>query len=359
MSNAGQSASNVALMKLNGKTLVEWLAKQPARAFPGRGAVSYYRRFQQIDEYLNNNVHPHVTVSANAIDGGTLTDHGLEHIKTVIIRASELLAAKGDLTAYEVYLLLVAIHLHDVGNLFGRDTHELNSEEVIKRLGLLMGEDQVERNTVFQIAQAHGGSIAGDKDKISRLPPGEPVLGQSVREQMLAAILRFADELADERSRAAGFLLQLSKIHPTSEVYHKYAHSLQSVMVDAKGGAVDLHFDMPIVDACKTFGKGDQQVYLLDEIYERTMKAHRERTYCMRFLRPQISIERIDVEIKVYGHDYNKELAKIPYRLQESGYPEAQLGGVLNACPSLNSLAYGSPLTGQVLHQYLTKDQAR
>ena len=172
---------------------------------------------------------------------------------------------------------------------------------------------------------------------------------------MLAAILRFADELADERSRAAGFLLQLSKIHPTSEVYHKYAHSLHSVMVDAQGGTVDLHFDMPLADACKTFGKGNQQVYLLDEIYERTMKAHRERTYCMRFLRPQISIERIDVEIKVYGNDYNKELAKIPYRLEESGYPEALPGGVLNACPSLSSLAYGSPLTGQALHQYFTR----
>jgi hypothetical protein len=30
----------------------------------------------------------------------------------------------------------------------------------------------------------------------------------------------------------------------------------------------------------------------------------------------------------------------------------------LDACPSLNSLAYGSPLTGQALHQYFTKDQA-
>jgi len=347
-------------MNLRGKTLVEWLAKRPARMFPGRGTVSYYRRFQQIEEYLNNNVHPHVTAGANAIDGGTLTDHGPEHIRTVIIRASELLAAGGDLTPYEAYLLLVAIHLHDVGNLFGRDTHEINSEEVEKHLAgaALMGEDQVERKTIRQIAQAHGGSIAGDKDKISHLPRNEAVLGHPVREQVLAAILRFADELADERSRAAGFLLQLSKIHPSSEIYHKYAHSLQSVMVDAQGGAVDLHFDMPLDDACKTFGKGGQKVYLLDEIYERTMKAHRERTYCMRFLRPQISIERIDVEIRVYENDYNKELAKIPYRLQESGYPETLPGGVLNACPSLGTLAYGNPLTGKALHEYFTKDQA-
>lgn len=344
-------------MKLNGKSLVEWLQRQRPNAFPGRGSVNYYGQFKQIDEYLNNNVHPHVTAAANAIDGGTLTDHGPEHIKAVIVRASELLAAQGDLTPYEVYLLLVAIHLHDVGNLFGRDTHELNSEDVIKRLGLLMGEHQVEKNAIFQIAQAHGGSIAGDKDKLSDLQSSEAVLGQPVRAQRIAAILRFADELADERSRAAGFLLQMSKINPTSEIYHKYAHSLQSVMVDAKGGAVSLHFDMPVDDACRTFGKGDKQAYLLDEIYERTMKAHRERMYCMRFLRPQVAIERIDVQIKVYGNDYHSELATISYRLEESGYPEGLPGGVLGACSTVRALPYGSPLTGKALHGYLTKDQ--
>jgi hypothetical protein len=343
-------------MKLNGKTLVEWLAKRPASAFPGRGTVEYYRRFQGIEDYLNTKVHPHVTASANAIDGGTLTDHGPEHIKTVIARASELCSFNGDLSAYEAYLLLVAIHLHDVGNLFGRETHELNTEEVIKRLGLLMGEDRVEQKAIYDIAQAHGGNVAGDRDKISRLPRSEPVLGHPVREQTLAAILRFADELADERSRAAGFLMQLAQIDATSEIYHKYAHSLQSVMVDVQGGTVDLHFDMPLADACTTFGKGSSRVYLLDEIYERTMKMHRERTYCMRFLRPNIAIERIDVEIKVYGNDYNRELARLPYRLEESGYPDVLSGGVLKACPSVNELQYGNPLNGRTLHEYLTKN---
>ncbi|MBV9158352.1 MAG: hypothetical protein JO097_18970, partial [Acidobacteriaceae bacterium] len=185
------------LIKLNGKTLPEWLAKQSPTAFPSHGKVSYYGSYKKIEEYLNNNVHPYVNVSANAIDGGTLTDHGPDHIKTVILRACELVSARGDLTPYEVYLLLVAIHLHDVGNIFGRETHELNSEAVIKELGTLLGEHRLEHRVIFEIAQAHGGSIAGDKDKISRLPRSVALLGQDVRQQMLAAILRFADELAD------------------------------------------------------------------------------------------------------------------------------------------------------------------
>ena len=78
-------------MKLKGKTLVEWLARNTRHSsFPGRGTVDYHLRYGRIAEYLNTNVHPYVNISANAIDGGTLTDHGPEHIKTVIARESEL-----------------------------------------------------------------------------------------------------------------------------------------------------------------------------------------------------------------------------------------------------------------------------
>jgi hypothetical protein len=344
-------------MKLKGKSLAEWLAKNRKHAsLPGHDAVDYYQRYHGIAEYLNTHVHPFVNISANAVDGGTLTDHGPEHIKTVIARASQLVSSKCELSAYEVYLLLVAIHVHDVGNLFGRESHELNSEEVIHQLGLLMGEDRVERKAIYDIAQAHGGNIAGDKDKISHLPRSEPLLGSQVREQLLAAILRFADELADDRTRASGFLLKVAKVHPTSEIYHRYAQALHSVIVDLAGGTIDLHFDMSLADASTTFGKGTGRLYLLDEIYERTMKMHCERRYCMRFLRPDISIDRIDIEIKVYGDKYNSELARIPYRLEESGYPDASPGGVLQVCQNtLAGLPYGTPLTGKALCDYLKK----
>lgn len=182
-------------------------------------------------------------------------------------------------------------------------------------------------------------------------------MGHPVREQFLAALLRFADELADDRLRASGFLLKLALLKPGSEVYHRYAQALHSVVVDAQSGAVDLRFDMTVEDACRQFGKGDVAVYLLDEIFDRTLKMDRERKYCMRFLRPLIDSARIDVEITVYGPSYQKKLAQIPYRLEESGYPEAHPGGILMACPTLNDLKYGAPLNGQALRNYLAEAQ--
>ena len=56
---------------------------------------------------------------------GFLTDHGPEHVKTVARRAADLLhypePTFPQLTPYEVYLLLLAIHFHDVGNLYVLD----------------------------------------------------------------------------------------------------------------------------------------------------------------------------------------------------------------------------------------------
>ena len=64
-------------------------------------------------------------------------------------------------------------------------------------------------------------------------------------------------------------------------------------------------------------------MYLLDEIYERTVKTDLERNYCMRFARDIAPIDAIDVRIEIFV-DANSMLPciePIAYRLQEVGYP--------------------------------------
>jgi hypothetical protein len=200
-------------VKLEGKTLNEWLAICPKSQFPGSGATDYYERFKRIQDHLNQHVHPHVNAFAMRQDGGYLTDHGPDHIKTVIQRASRLAESPGcDLSAYEVYVLLVGIHLHDVGNIFGRDEHELKSDEIMEQLGPLLGDDTGEKFAIHKIAAAHGGRVNGNKDKIRALSETDSLLGQDIRPRLLAALLRFADELADDRTRAARFLIDMGRI---------------------------------------------------------------------------------------------------------------------------------------------------
>ena len=107
--------------------LDKWLLEQPADQFPPDGGLSYTGRFQSVSGVLNSQVHPHVEKGAIMAGEGFLTDHGPKHIETVINRASWLLfhpvESYPQLSAYEVYILLMAIHFHDVGNIFGRDEH--------------------------------------------------------------------------------------------------------------------------------------------------------------------------------------------------------------------------------------------
>jgi hypothetical protein len=342
-------------MDLPNQTLDRWLETAPANEFPYNGNINYHLRYRQIDEYLNNNVHPHVTPGAMLQDGGFLTDHGPEHIRTVIHRASELVKSRNcRLTGYEVYILLVAIHLHDVGNIFGRHHHELNSQTIQQHLGLLLGEDNVEKRWIYKIAQAHGGD---PKNKIDSLPQEQRILGQTVRVQLLAAILKFADELADDNTRAARYLALAHLLPEESRVFHMFAQALHSVIIDTEGHEVKLHFELRQQDIIGTYGKGDQQVYLLDEIFARTTKTHLERVYCMRFMGPFIRIDRISVQVDFFNG--NDEIRPpVHLRIEETGYPEAPPNGIYDLCPELTPLADGVPLNGETLKREIEDQSA-
>src|SRR5438552_2406535 len=97
--------------------LNDWLKGRDKTAFPGAGKTDYYRRFEGAAEWLNQNIHPQVEKGVLLQEGGFLTDHGPEHVNTVIRRASHLVGnPDGKLSPYEAYVLLMAIHFHDVGN---------------------------------------------------------------------------------------------------------------------------------------------------------------------------------------------------------------------------------------------------
>jgi hypothetical protein len=98
--------------------LDDWLLTRPESDFPTSAGIPHRTRLNAVAEYLKKEIHPHVEKGAMLRGDGYLTDHGPEHIDTVIRRASELVRpVPGQLTAYEAYLLVMAIHFHDVGNI--------------------------------------------------------------------------------------------------------------------------------------------------------------------------------------------------------------------------------------------------
>jgi hypothetical protein len=323
-------------------------------SFPD-SSVDYVQRFGLLDEHLNTHVHPHSNTGPSTKEDIWLTDHGPLHISTVIRRAGDLTVNGQNqccLSPYECYILLLACHFHDVGNIFGRVDHEKKARELMFTLNqTLVGSDSLEKRLVCDIALAHGGevdNVTKNKDTIGSLPYDPQSKTNRVGVKKLAAILRFADEIADDKTRTNQYLeAAVAQNKPGSKLYHAYAKHLRPVEVRLDERSVDLHFELTVADMQTTFptkSKGD--TFLFEEILERTLKMHRERVYCSRFMIPYVYIDQINVSIDVCSNDYSQVLGMLKYVLRESGYPNSP-SEISRICPELNGLS-GAQLAAQV-----------
>ena len=342
-----------------GDRLDLWLDRLPADAFPDR---NYQLQYKNVATKLATDAHTKVEMQniLTQINAGNvaweliiyLNNHGPGHVNQVIERVSRILRdGGGTLTAYEGYLLLMAIQFHDVGNIFGRDNHEIKAGLIMKRMGMLTGEDTCEKRVILQIAAAHGGNNRGSKDTIGEIDNDNHLKNATVRKRFIAALLRFADELADDSSRADRFSLAIGAVPPASELYHVYSKSLHSVVI--AGEDVILSFEFDKDTALREFVKGDAKTYLLDEIFARTLKMHMERIYCMRFLRPHIQINRIQVKVTICETFEQDALAtpikEIRYGLEEKGYPDMP-AGIAIMCPELKGIT-GKAVSEDILRK--------
>lgn len=254
-----------------------------------------------------------------------LNRHDASHTKKVMEKALEIIKCFRNIrfSCYEIYFLLCAIVVHDIGNIYGRTGHEKKIAEILNSECASIIPDSIERRVISRIAGVHGGKIYGSSDTISVLNETYTVNGFDIKEQLLAAILRFADELADDASRANYDAMDSGIIGEASEIYHVYSEKLHTVslrqnkVTNAFEVFLAYQFDASI--AKKLYGKAGQKRYLIDEIYARTIKMERERRYCIRYLRPYCSLERINVQIVITKDVFDEE--KISYTLEEKGYP--------------------------------------
>ena len=272
-------------------------------------------------------------------------------------------AEEPQLTAYEVFFLICAVQVHDIGNVLDRANHQKTARDLF--FELLPSNpilDTIETNLVFKIAEAHTSSPGEEKDTITGL--GEQTTehnGKSIRIKLLAAILRFADELADDPDRAFMLGVKYGLVDENSRLHHHYANAIKSTSIGSKN--VQVVYRINKDEAVKSFKKGDRKIFLLDYIFERTMKMHLERVYCQRYMQPGLEIHSINVIIAIHEEDYDKELYKIQYRLVDRGYPElpykddqeALRGICEDPDTQLLCKQKSKQWTGQVLHELLSQ----
>ena len=302
---------------------------------------------------LKTHIHPLVEKGASYVDGVFLNNHGVKHIQTVIKRATQLVSTPNfNLSSYEIYILLMGIHLHDVGNLLGRQAHENKIHDIISAINnttaSLGFEDDVEREEIEKIAGAHGGSY----DALLNLSKEVVILNHHVHSQQIASIIRLADEISDDYSRSDKVMLQARTLPPEAIIYHLYSHCLKTAEYVCESNIISYIFRIEEQYLHETFLKKreskEESVYLLDEIYCRTLKTFKEVIFCVKHLRPYIVIDRVRVSIDIkleekdnLGHSVVKS---IKYDLCDNGYPSVEMEQL---CPKIAELT-GSKVAEQL-----------
>ncbi|MCC5968319.1 MAG: hypothetical protein JJU15_00025 [Pararhodobacter sp.] len=255
--------------------------------------------------------------------GGAFTRHDLGHVDDVIRKAGQVLGANSEaaepamnrLKPYEVFVLLVACLIHDAGNIDGRKGHANRARRVLqdvagKRL------DTKEIGLISKIASAHGGeTAAGSPDTIGALPIRDGVEHITVKPRLIAAVLRLADELAENTRRA-------NRRDVESSRFPNLFCSTISISVDYKSRWISLNFAVGDHN-CILFGKDEngEDMFFLDYISQRVAKTELERRYCDRYLRGFATFDHIRVNIELLrDHD---EWHAIHFELKEDGYPNS------------------------------------
>jgi len=338
-----------------------WFINRRQSEFPD--SADYVGNYKAVVSKFKE-IHSEVNAGADFKDETTLTRHDASHINRVICQISKLLSYKeAKITPFEAFHLLVAVQIHDVKNIEGREGHEDSAVQILNDLGISgLIDSRLLRNIGF-IASCHTGSYIRDgkeeKDKIGYLlATFISKAAFQIKPQYLAALLRLADEYADEKARAMTYLLKTGKVKKASIIHQKHAESLRNVAITKDSGIVDFDYYIKREDALVKFpkyikGKDTwEDKYLLDEIFERTVKSHYETIYCMRFLRPYISVNKINVCIEIEKQKIDDNNPIPPYELIEKGYPTDR-HTIVDLCGEVLK-KNGGYWSGENLKDYLT-----
>ena len=175
-----------------------------------------------------------------------LTDHGPRHIEHVLTNVFKLL--EGDLdhfTPIEHYILGLSVLFHDVGNIYGRKGHNRRIARVYDHVRPADKFAQ-EKALVVQIAQAHTGEARdGSRNTLADVPDVSQLDGEPVKAREIAAIVRFADELAEGRQRTSEYMKRHGRYSAESMPYHDYA-SATDIAIDKLNDRIAVTYHLGI-----------------------------------------------------------------------------------------------------------------
>ena len=228
--------------------------------------------YQQAESKLKKDVYPHMLGREP-----NLTDHGIDHVMEVKKNAIRLLSDDGvvrGLSGIEMYCLGMFILFHDVGIVLGRENHHNKVAEVFDEIRGNNGSVFHEKTLVVKATRAHTGTAQdGSSDTLKEVAELDHLDGERIQLRQLAAILRFADELAEGPQRTSQFMRTKKLYSNESGKFHDYAAST-NILIDRKNGRIVLTYNIDI-----DVKSPDKLRDLLEFIFCRIQKLNQERQY--------------------------------------------------------------------------------
>lgn len=255
-----------------------------------------------------------------------LSDHSEQHIDNVLHNARRLLPAKESeprLTGIELYCLSMFILFHDVGNLFGRHDHRKRVGEVYDWVRGTHAAQRHEKTLVLKAAQAHTGvATDGSYDTLKELNESDHLDDNPIRLRELAAILRFADELAEGPQRTSEFMRVRYQYSAESQMFHDYA-SITHVNIDRPGGRVRLTYEVDVtpIDSETDADRDHRLAGLLEFAYKRIQKLDQERRYARYYSESLAPFRLTSVEMNFHADGRLLPVALPSIQLDEKVVP--------------------------------------
>lgn len=229
-----------------------------------------------------------------------LSDHGPRHIRNVHENVWELVGYNiKHFSPQELFILLVSILYHDVGNFYRRERHNKNILPIFLRT---YGEGaphlQQTKLLVLSIAGAHTGRHpSGSLDTITGVKD-IPFGSKPIRAKEIAAVLRLADELAEGPQRTSAVRAESAGYGPDALPYQAYALSCKRPVIspELERIALDIHIEIDVTET----GLLCHHVPLpefLPFVYRRVTKLDQERKYAKFFTTSLAPFQTTSVQI--------------------------------------------------------------
>ena len=249
-------------------------------------AEDFWHKYGNMKFYLNQYYYNWIQASCPYF-----TDHGEQHIRSVIDAASFLLSKQlntsdsRSFSSLEIFLILCGAIWHDVGNVYGRSGHAQRVAEMTEKIKELGFPDMQIHRLVNEISKAHAGpeglEIPRNEERATTANGTFSLYPRS-----LAAVVRFADEISENHTRVSAMLLP--EIPQENQIFWQYANCIRACLPEPSRDRILIEIEILPEALMADFPCGDYperskggNISLIDYILCRL-----EKPYRLHFRRP-------------------------------------------------------------------------